>query len=445
MRFEFVENESRHISGEQMDFLADLLQISEGIRKGLGLKSAPLEILGDKARFNGISANIRFHDTELIVRPKVAAITGEGGSIDSRMRTLYLRILKTCKSNLNSVIYFTGASAVASADNSFIDCIAQYYLDNLAFALGKLPILVYRQREEERSSLKGKILIQKELQSPVRNGKTWCRYKALDRDNQYNALLKWCCEYFEQNVGSRNLKCRLRQMAGTLAGDGDALSVAAVRPMRLPRNFDAYKEPFSIAKDFFLYNSQTARLRTDGRNICGYVINMATAFENIVCYYAERFSLKNQMLHVAQADAPLATADNGNANMNYHIRPDDMLVKDGYKLVLDAKYKHMTGNEKPSREDFYQMVSSCIAHGTDEAILMYPGVGISDDYSGSWTVLNPFGGVNGAGSHGVNFKVYADKIDIFSDEQAIIGQISKAICRSRFGEAVCGKISDFGE
>lgn len=430
MRFEFIENEGKNITTEQMASLADLLQISDEIRKGLGLRFTPMQIAGNTVRFNGIAANIRFNNTELIVKPKIT--DSNGNSADELMRTLYLRILKTCKANLNSVIYFTSMSSETITDDTFVDCVAQYYLDRLLFAIQKLPIVVYYQKEEKRASIKGKVLIQKELQSPVRDGKTWCRYKMLSRDNQYNALLKWCCDYFADNVSSKSLRYKLKQVSSVLEGDITDLTMNIVRSMRLPRNFDAYREPFNIAREIFLYNNQTTKLRSDNKNICGYVINMETAFENIVCYYADRFSLRKQLLHVPQADIVLATSDKGHSDMDFHIRPDDLIIKGNDKLVMDAKYKYVSESDKPTRDDFYQMVSSCIAHGTSEAVLIYPSTESNDTYSESWTLINPI--------NGVNFKVYANKIDIFSDDQTIVDQISYAVYRSYFAEVACGKI-----
>lgn len=431
MKFEFIENDSKRITSDQMESLKDLLFISDEIRKGLGLRFAPMHISGNQVRFNGISANIKYNDTELIVKPKITGIQS-GQTSESLMKTLYLRILRTCKANLNSVIYFTSMSTETITDDTFVDCVAQYYLEKLTFAMQKLPIVFYYQKEEKRAAIKGKILIQKELQNPIRDGRTWCRYKILSMDNQYNALLKWCCEYFASNVGSKSLRYKLKQKADALEGNVDELTATNVRRMRLPRNFDAYRDPFSIAREIYLYNTQTTKLRSENSNICGYVINMETAFENIVCYYAERFSLKKQLLHVSQADILLATADNGRSDMDFHIRPDDLLIKGDYRLVMDAKYKYVSGTNKPSRDDFYQMVSSCIAHKTNEAILIYPSTDNIDTYSESWTMINPI--------NGVNYKIYADKIDIFSDDQTIVDQISQAVYKSEFAEVACGKV-----
>ena len=141
MKFEFIENEGKHITTEQMASLTDLLYISDEIRKGLGLRTTPMQVSGNIVKFNGIAANIRFNDTELIVKPKITDVDGK--DVDALMRTLYLRILRTCKSNLNSVIYFTSMSTETITDDTFVDYVAQYYLARLLFAVQKLPIVIY--------------------------------------------------------------------------------------------------------------------------------------------------------------------------------------------------------------------------------------------------------------------------------------------------------------
>ena len=39
-----------------------------------------------------------------------------------------------------------------------------------------------------------------------------------------------------------------------------------------------------------------------------------------------------------------------------------------------------------------------------------------------------------------NFKVYAEKLDIYADDQEIIGQISNVVNKSKFMEVICEKI-----
>lgn len=429
VKFEFIENETQTITPKQKEYLNELAVLSSEIQKALGLRMSPIQLTESTIRFSGVVVNVKYNETELIVKPKVSReYTQE--DINEMMRNLYLRIMKTCKSNLNSVVYFTSMATESASDDLFIDCIAQYYLDELVFAVQKLPIVTYFKKEEKRTNIKGKVLIQKELRSPIRDGKTWCRYKQLSDENMYNALLKWCCSYFAERVNSKKLKWRLEKAERSLPVDDMFLDALTVSKLRLPRNFEVYRECFSIAKNLYLYNSQAVKLSKGSKNICGYMINMEVAFENIVCFYAEKYAQMKHLLHISQADTLLASASNGLREYEFHVRPDDLFVKDNYKLVLDAKYKRMQNKDKPSREDFYQMVSSCIAHETHEAILLYPSIAEEIYHEKDWLVRNT---VNGK-----QVRILADTIDIFAGESIIVDQIAKAVARSYFSEVICG-------
>lgn len=428
MRFEFVENQNYVIDNEQLNEIKDILYISDEIKRGLGMRFSPIEVSGTTIRCNGIAANIRYGDTELIVKPKVQNQVEE--SSNNNMKSLYLRVLKTCKSNLNSVVYFTSMTTENKDDNSFIDCIAQYYFEKLTVAVKKLPIIIYYEKEEKRSSIKGKVLIQKELKTPIRDGKIWCKYISMTTDNNYNALLKWCCIFLSQSIQSKSLKRKYEMLISELGGDWNELNSSLVKQMRLPRNFDAYKESFSIAKDIYLYNQQKLKLRTDRKHICGYVINMEKAFENIVSYYVDKISVKKQVLHLAQADTRFAIIDNEHENLEFHVRPDDLLIRGKEKLVIDAKYKNIDYEGKPLREDFYQMISSCIAYQTYEAMLIYPTTDGMKDYDKKWKVLQK---VNGN-----ELKVSANKINIMSSDNEIINQLTAFIDKTKFMEEISG-------
>ena len=155
----------------------------------------------------------------------------------------------------------------------------------------------------------------------------------------------------------------------------DLLTTYAVKGMRLSRQFAEYIDALAIARNLYLESGGQKESGKAGNQICGYVINMERAFENIVCYYTNAVALKLGLSHKDQASIRFATA-NGNYDYDYDIRPDDLVSGDGKYLVMDAKYKVLSADNrykrKPSRDDFYQMVSSCIAYKSPEAILVYP-------------------------------------------------------------------------
>lgn len=426
MRFEFVENQNLEMTDEQKSFLHELFAISTDIKQKLGMRNMPIQMIDDNTiRFDGIVANIKYGNVHLIVKPKISQTARMHHTDDELMRILYLRTIKTCKSDLRSVIYYTSMSADDEADNSFIDCASQYFLEKLEYARQRMPIVTYIKHEEKRSTIKGKILLQRELMSPKTDGKTWCKYKVLNENNKYNALLKWCCDYLAKNVETKSIKRRLLVASETFAEQSFVLSKSNVKLMKLPRNFDAYRECFLIAHNMFLYKNQDMSFQKSSRKPCGYVIKMEKAFENMVCFYAGRYASNVGILHRSQADKILAKTPDDKKNLEVHIKPDDLLIDGTRSLIVDAKYKRLEIWEKPEREDFYQMIAHCLAYGTGEAVLIYPGLYDSNYDMKTWVVTQS---VNGH-----DLSIYSGKIDVFSEDSEIVNQIDNIVRETHFG------------
>ncbi len=426
MRFEFIENQNLEMTDEQKSFLHELFAISTDIKQKLALRNMPIQMIDDNTiRFEGIAANIKYGNIHLIVKPKISKVARIRHSDEELMRILYLRIIKTCKSDLRSVIYYTNMSADDDADNSFVDCVAQYFLEKLEYARQRMSIVTYAKHEEKRSTIKGKVLLQRELMRPKTDGKTWCRYKILNEDNKYNALLKWCCEYLAKSVETKNIKRRLIDASETFVDQSFALNKSNVKLMKLPRNNDAYRECFLIAHNMFLYKNQDMSFQKISRKPCGYVIKMEKAFENIVCFYTSRYASNSGILHKSQADEVLAKTPADEKAFEVHVIPDDLLIDGTNHLIVDAKYKRLEAWDKPEREDFYQMIAHCLAYSSKEAVLIYPGLFESDNGTKTWVITHS---VNGS-----DLSIYAGKIDVFSEDADIVNQIATIISETHFG------------
>lgn len=428
MKFEFIENQNLEMTNEQKNFLHSLFAISTDIKKKLGMRNMPIQMIDDNTiRFNGIVANIKYGNIHLIVKPKISQITRIHHTDDELMKILYLRTIKTCNSDLKSVIYFTSMSSDDNINNNFIDCVAQYFLEKLEYAKQRIPIVTYTKLEKKTVKIKGKILVQKELLSPKINGKTWCKYKVLNEDNKYNALLKWCCDYLAKKVETKNIKRRLLAVSYSFGKQNFILSKSNIKSIKLPRNFDVYRESFLIAYNMYLYKNQNMNFQNNSKNPFGYVIKMEKAFENILCFYTNKYALNTGVLHRTQADKLLAKTPDNNKVLEIHVIPDNLLIDKTKKIIIDAKYKKMETLKKPTSEDFYQMISYCLAYNTGEAILIYPELYENDNDVNNWVITHQIN------NH--NLSIYIGKIDIFSEDHEIFNQIDNIIKKTHFGGA----------
>ena len=156
---------------------------------------------------------------------------------------------------------------------------------------------------------------------------------------------------------------------------------------------------------------------------------MERSFENIVCYYSRIAAHRCGFRHKPQASKQLAAAPKG-TDSAYEVRPDDLITKGSNDLVVDAKYKALSlqdkTSKKPSRDDFYQMISSCIAYECHEAVLIYPET-INFPYL-SWKTDKMV--------NGFQITVRSEAINISVDDESLINRREEIIMNTDFYEEV---------
>lgn len=357
-KFDFLDDET----------VKDIYLLSNSIKENLGLTKLPIQFIKNNEIFvDGIIANISVNNTSLVIIPK---FLDNDINQDKTLKTLFYRTLRCAGNSLASTVYFSKESLVSGQD-AFVESIAKYFSDELADALNKSSIMRYEDTIEKTYNVKGQILFDKIFSNPNQDLKIWCKYKKSSTNNIYNQLLYWAANYLYQSKISFDLRKRLFQLMKLLPNDTHLLSNDEIVKLQLPRQYYAYSECFVLAKNLYLGNG--GKMHQSDNKICGYSINMSKSFENIVCYYSRSCAYDLGLIHYSQASIRFAIASNS-SEYDYFVRPDDIISFENKKLILDAKYKVIMskGKPKPSREDFYQMISSCIAHSSKEAVLIYP-------------------------------------------------------------------------
>ncbi|MGL4107031.1 McrC family protein [Clostridium sp. LP20] len=424
------ENKKYIFADNEKDVIPLLLELNAEIKKELGLRKLPFQFLNDRTIYvSGIIGNLTFGNLNILVYPKFCS--NENSTYEdqrTRLQRLYLRTLKCAKENIKSVVYFSKYS-INGELFSFADAIAEHYIQCLSRALGQCKISQYEQKEERLSAIRGKILIQKQISSPIVDAKTWCRYKQISENNEFNQLLAWTCTFLAGLTSDVRKKKKLHRLRSEIDTSPNNLTVQVVKKLNLPKQFSAYTESFQLAKNLFIGNSCKAERKIGGNTINGYIINMERSFENIISYYIKKASSSLKMLHKAQAKQLLAINNNTNS-LDYYVKPDDLLNYKGNDLVLDAKYKVLSDksniNNKPSREDLYQIVCSCIAYEANEAILFYPIN--TDRYKQNWTISKQI--------NNRTICISAIGIDIFLDDNMLISNICEVVKNTSFYRGV---------
>lgn len=344
------------------------------------------------------------------------------------MKRLFNRTLRCAADDLKSTVFFYRNNTI-NDQNDFFDTLAQYFLDITRQATKKSKICLYEDRIEKVVTIKGRILVQKQLSSPILDEKTWCKFRRLSDNNIYNQLLGWCCKHLAGMASNFDIKRKLLALSREFPQQYDLLNVHDVTMIKVPRQFSEYDESITLAKNLYLDNCGKKEKLDKGNRVCGYAINMERSFENIVCYYSKMAAHSCGCRHKAQATKQLAASPVG-TDYSYDVRPDDLISKGAYNLVLDAKYKTITTydkyQKKPSRDDFYQMLSTCIAYECHEAVLVYP---YTDGFPQMvWKTDNK---VNGS-----QIIVRAKCIRLEEDDEMLINQLTDIIRNTQFFEEV---------
>lgn len=421
------ENSYVEIGDDAKELFTDLIDIGFQIKSELGLMYSPIQsISANKVYIGNIVGNLLLNTTNLVIYPKYA--DGEGVSIDFEMKRLFSRTLKCAGENLQSSIFFY-KNNIINDQNDFFDTLAKCFLDVTQQAVKKSKICLYEDRIEKISTIKGRILVQKQLSSPMLDAKTWCKFKRLSNNNIYNQLLGWCCRYLAGLTSNFDFKRKLLTLSREFPQNDDFLSPYTVKRIKKLRQFSEYDDSISLARNLYLDNCSKKEKIENGNRVCGYAINMERSFENIVCFYSRIAANTCGCRHKAQATKQLASSSIG-SEYAYGVRPDDLISKGSKNLIMDAKYKMISLQDKykkkPSRDDFYQMISTCIAYGCHEAVLIYP-------------VTTNFPQLNWSTDKVVNgskIMVRAESINLRLDDNELIGQLAEIVQRTMFYEEV---------
>ena len=422
------ENSYVEIDNDAEELFRDLLNIGFQIKNELGLMYSPIQSISQNRVYVGnIVGNVSLNMTNLVIYPKYA---GNGSTEPSEvdMKKLFSRTLKCAGENLQSTIFFYKNNTI-NEQNDFFDTLAKYYLDITLQAVKKSKICLYEERVEKVTTIKGRILVQKQLSQPVRDAKTWCKYRRLSDNNIYNQLLGWCCRFIAGLASSFDYKRRLLMLSREFSQQTDLLNVYDVKKLKLIRQFSEYDESLSLAKSLYLNECKKKEKLGKGNRICGYAINMERSFENIVGFYSRMAAYAQGLMHKTQATKQLAASSKGD-DYAYDIRPDDLISKDNRTLIMDAKYKTISvqdkNKKKPSRDDFYQMISSCIAYDCHEAILIYPET--ADFPKITWSTDKMV--------NGFNIIVRAESINLDLDDDRLIDRLAEIVKNTEFYEEI---------
>ena len=420
------ENSTQNITCDNLSFWKTISDMGQQVKNELGLRRTPFEISPQGLTIGNVVGCVSLNDVTLKILPKVCKISTSRDD-SATLKSILEKTLKCLNDSGRSTIFFSKKSVIDSDAALLVNVMARYFAISLSAASKKSHIVSYKETVLKRSNVRGKILLERQLASPNTDGKLWCRYKELSQDNLLNALLHWACLMFCNMATEQDVKIMLRKLASLFPENNDLLSAASVVAIKIPRQYACYQWCISVAKQYYLQKKHNVKESTGNNQISGYLINMERSFENMVAYYLHKAALVLGYSHRSQVSYLLAKSRENN-NAGFETRPDNIIssLSCPKTILIDAKYKSLdTGNKhhhKPSNEDFYQMICSCLSPRAHEAILVYPNN--AHFPGGTWSTCQPL--------NGNVVDIHAASIDVVASDEDVINSFVEILKNTNF-------------
>lgn len=367
---EYGEYES--FEDEEGTLASRLYVINHTLKTQLGLAEEPLSIRKEATvtlvRAGGISGTLRVGKRVLEIAPKFLR------SVHSaRWREAVLNVLARTRGSASYTLPLAAWDSYQPA--SFVDHVALTFATGLREALTHGLIRLYRSAIDRGNAVRGRLLFgPDDLVLAVRApGVMTYDLDELSADNPLNVLLVWASKTLAARTQDLRVRAAVVTATAPLAAHVSGRHPRTSSP-RLPPQYGAFRVPVEIASA--LQRGRSARPGDDLSIRYGLLLDTHRVFEAFVERSLEIVAARHSLNARPQADVVYARPLDGDTPLR--TRPD-VLVRDASSrpvLVVDAKYKVPTGQERArgTASDNYQLLTSMIAHGARNGVLIYPAV-----------------------------------------------------------------------
>lgn len=302
---------------------------------------------------------IKYADFQLNIIPKIIGDTDSVCLENLAFMLSYTRQL---------TIHTTGQAQLTNCQNPFLEVLIAHYADVLLKALSRQVPHSYETREENLSTIKGKILFAQNIRHNFGNlARTYCQFDEFTPDNLLNQTLKFVSYALQKLTGIPQTRQKLLKISAVY----DKVTLRPVaytetQKIILNRNQTIFNEPLELAQ-MFLQNS-TISLHNHTFTNLAILFDMNKLFEEFV-YMALKHTYPQWNIK-AQNSKSIIQSIGGIPDTAYTIRPD-IIVNEN--TIIDTKYKIIDlPNHKPSEADIYQMLAYAKFYGIKNIILCYP-------------------------------------------------------------------------
>lgn len=318
-------------------------------------------IIHKGVRFENYVGVIKIGELTIEILPKV-----DNNIVPNRMlwKNILLNMLKICK--------FIQVDTISEAQlkrqyNSILDIYFELYLTEIEVLVKKGLVKKYRINQSNQNSLKGKLLISKNIQKNlVHKERFYCEHQYFDKNHQIHQIL-YKALFILKSLIAPSLKDKLNRLLFEFQ-EINLLDIQKEDFERIVinRKNQVYHKAIDIAKIIILNYSPS--LNYGNTNLLTLLFDMNALWEEYIF----------KILHKHRMEGMEVSFQNSNRFWeNKRIRPDIVINYKDEIFVVDTKWKIVEANN-PSDNDLKQMFVYNLHWNAQKALLLYPKINQSD-------------------------------------------------------------------
>ena len=251
--------------------------------------------------------------------------------------------------------------------NSILELYFSLFLEEVERLLQKGLIRTYHRKQANLSSLKGRLLVRKQIQkNSIHPERFFTDHEVFDQKNEWNGIIYAALLLLDGFPLKVALKQRLRVSLEAF----QQLKIKAhyqINSIRWNRKNKHYQEAIEMA--LMLLKNYRPDIRAGTSKLIAILFDMNLLFEEYL--YRQLMKSKSSQVNIhRQLSKPFW--------QRHQVRPDIVVEWAGERMVLDTKWRILS-RARPSGDDLKQLYVYAHYFGAKKAILLYPDVYGLDD------------------------------------------------------------------
>jgi 5-methylcytosine-specific restriction enzyme subunit McrC len=336
----------------------------------------------ERFRFRGVCGVLTLDDLTLEVLPKIHGTERNPG----KARELLIRMISAVDGfNLRK----TGEAFLNLQAHTFLDVFILSFIDTLEALVKRGMQHSYVRREENLTSVRGKILLAHQIKVNCLNrGRVFCAFDEFITDNPLNRIIKATLALLSRVARSHEARGGIDRLSAIFADVSyEVPSEATWQSVSVDRTTAHWTEILTQCRWFL--SGLSPDVVGGSAKSCGLLFDMNDLFEKYVAVELKR-ALAEEFEVLAQRPQKKLLRRLSDERSIFYMKPDIFLQPRDSVLtpaILDTKWKRLKpelANMGISEEDLYQVYTYAGSYKVSSVGLLYPRLDSFGFSSDSW-------------------------------------------------------------